>query len=79
MKGIYDSAVHAIKKFLCSKNNRLNNLILITCIRSNLRLPYQDLWYKNIYFRSENKNRIDLIDAEILDLTIRSTIEIKIS
>ena len=34
---------------------------------------------KNIYFRSKNKNHIDLIDAEILDLTIRSTIVIKIS
>ena len=30
-----------------------------------------------MYFRSENKNHIDLIDAEILDLTIRSTIGTK--
>ena len=34
---------------------------------------------KNMYFRSENKNYIDLIDVKILDLTIRSTIRIKIS
>ena len=34
---------------------------------------------KNIYFKSENKNHIDLIDAEILDPTIRPTIGIKIS
>ena len=30
-----------------------------------------------MHFRSKNKNRINLIDAEILDLTIRSTIGIK--
>ena len=40
MKEICGSAVHAIKKILYSINNRLNNLILITCIRSNFILLY---------------------------------------
>ena len=56
VKKICDSTMHAILKNLCSGKKRLNNLILITCIRSNLDYHVMICDMKNMYFRSENKN-----------------------